>query len=129
MPPMSATPPTPGPSRHGPRYQPLVLVLAAVAAGVATNRFGPLPLAAWGLAALGGIAAWWGLWRQGRLRLAAAAVLLAAAATAASWHHAPLVSLRRRRPGTVCPRRLAAGLRGGAGGEGPRLVPPADAAR
>ena len=69
------------------RYQPLVIVLAVVCAGIVADRSWPLPLAAWWLAAAAAWAAWWAPWRRGRLRLAATMLLLAAAATAASWRH------------------------------------------
>ena len=69
------------------RYQPLVIVLAAVCAGIVADRYWPLPLVVWWLAAAGAGAAWWLLWRRGRLGLAATMILLAAAATAASWRH------------------------------------------
>ena len=75
-----------GPS--SPRYQPLVIVLAAACVGIAADRSWPLPLAAWWLVTLGTCGVWLVLWRRGRLHAAAAALLLAAAATAAGWHHA-----------------------------------------
>ncbi len=128
MPPMPAVRPIPGvtPPRQA-RYQPLVVVLAAVAAGIVADRYGPLPLAAWWLGALGAWAAWWILWRCGRLRIAAVAVLLAAAATAASWHHArwylfpadDLGQFARDASQPICVEVTALST--------PRVVPPADA--
>ena len=125
---MPAVRPIPGvtPPRQA-RYQPLVVVLAAVAAGIVADRYGPLPLAAWWLGALGAWAAWWILWRCGRLRIAAVAVLLAAAATAASWHHArwylfpadDLGQFARDASQPICVEVTALST--------PRVVPPADA--
>ena len=41
-----------------PRYQPLVIVLSAVAAGILADRFWPLPIAAWGTLAAVGLVLW-----------------------------------------------------------------------
>jgi competence protein ComEC len=69
------------------RYQPLVIVLAAAAAGIALDRFCPLNLTVWfGLAAAFWIV-WAVLWRRHRNMLSAAALMISAAALAASWHH------------------------------------------
>ena len=76
----------------GVRYQPLVIVLAAAAAGIMADRFRPLPLGAWWILAVGGLAIWIALRlaRQGPRPpgvLANLVLLLAVAATAAAWHH------------------------------------------
>jgi competence protein ComEC len=77
-----------GPRPRAPRYQPLVIVLAAACVGIAADRYWPLPLAAWWLVTLGTCCVWLVLWRRGRLHTALAMLLLAAAAAAAGWHHA-----------------------------------------
>lgn len=69
------------------RYHPLVVVVAAAAAGIAADRWRPLPVPAWWGMAAAGLGAWFLLWRRGRSALAASALLAATAATAASWHH------------------------------------------
>jgi hypothetical protein len=46
-----------------PCYQPLVIVLSAVAAGILFDRFWPLALGLWWAVAIGGLAAWLGLRR------------------------------------------------------------------
>ena len=71
----------------GPRYQPLVIVLAATCSGIAADRWLAIPLSVWWTAAILSWAAWLGLWRKRRDLAAAAALLLAVAATAAAWHH------------------------------------------
>jgi len=73
--------------RDAPRYQPLVIVLASASAGVAADRFFPLSLATWWAGALGGLALWAVLAKQGRLRTAQMALLLSAAVAAGAWHH------------------------------------------
>ncbi len=68
-------------------YQPLVIVLAAVAAGIVVDRHWPAPVQLWWTAA--GVA-WlaWCVLRRLRCDAAAAVVLLSSvAATAAAWHH------------------------------------------
>ncbi|MEX2560725.1 MAG: ComEC/Rec2 family competence protein, partial [Pirellulales bacterium] len=76
------------PAREGPRYQPLVIVLAAVCAGMAGDRFAPWPAQAWWAVAAGGWLAWLVLWRRGRERAAAAWLLIALAAAGGAWRHA-----------------------------------------
>ncbi len=81
-------------SPAAPRYHPLVIVLAAAAAGIFADDFRPLPLGTWWMLAVGGLAAWVALrlaWQSRsnlpRLLLSNLALLLAAAATAGVWHH------------------------------------------
>ncbi len=75
------------PRDRTPRYQPLVIVLVAVCAGIVGDRFWPRPVLVWWAGAGGAWCVWLGLWRWRRERAAAAALLLAVAATAAGWHH------------------------------------------
>ena len=83
-------------SPREPRYQPLVIVLAAAAAGILLDRCWPLPLGSWWAIAIGGLVVWVVLGvslastvntKLPRLLLRNAALLLAVAATAAAWHH------------------------------------------
>ncbi len=69
------------------RYQPLVVVLAAVCAGIAADRFLPRGVFAWWLIAGGAWAAWLLLRLCAHDCWAAAALMVAVAALAASWHH------------------------------------------
>lgn len=73
--------------RRPARYQPLVIVLAAVAVGIVVDRHWPLGVCPWcciaGMAWLG----WLVLWRLRCDTAAAVALLPAIAATAGAWHH------------------------------------------
>ncbi len=73
--------------RLAPRYQPLVIVLAAVCTGIVAERFYPIPVFACWTAAVVALVVWFCLWRRHRERTAAVLLMLAVAATAASWHH------------------------------------------
>ncbi len=68
-------------------YAPLVVVLAAVAGGIALDRVAPRSIAWWWLAALVAWIAWRWLWRAGRDRAGAWALVLSLACTAAASHH------------------------------------------
>lgn len=70
-----------------PRYQPLVIVLAAAAAGIAGDRFYPLGVGLW--VALAGtlMFVWWRLWRREGNRIASLVLFLAMASVAGAWHH------------------------------------------
>ncbi len=72
-----------------PRYQPLVNVLLAVAAGILVDRFWPLPFPAWGTLAVAGLLLWavGTASRRVPLLLASVLLLLAVAATAGAWRH------------------------------------------
>ena len=78
---------TPKNASQSVRYQPLVIVLVAVCAGIVADRLLGLPVAIWWTSC--GIA--WGLWivfrRQGRDRVAAVVLLVSVAACAGAWHH------------------------------------------
>ncbi len=77
----------PDPWRRPVRYQPLVIVLAAMAAGIFADRHGTLTLSAWWAVACAAGSGWLGLWRSRRDTAAAFVLLVAVAATAAAWHH------------------------------------------
>lgn len=70
-----------------PGYYPLVIVLAAAAAGMVADRYRPLPVAAWWAMAAVGLCLWFPLWRRQQSRAASLSLLFAAAALAVSWHH------------------------------------------
>lgn len=83
-----------------PRYQPLVIVLFAVVAGIVLDRYGgpaffsraigAAPAGAWfaiwWYSALCLLCVWWLTWRKGRDRFAAWLLMAAAAFTGAAWH-------------------------------------------
>ncbi|MCR4412426.1 MAG: ComEC family competence protein, partial [Thermoguttaceae bacterium] len=71
----------------GPRYQPLVLVAAAVCTGIVADRVRPLPVGVWWAATFVSCGAWCLFWRRGGQRVSGVAALLAAAACGAAWHH------------------------------------------
>ena len=70
------------------RYQPLVIVLAAFAAGIFCDRRAPLPVEAWWLAAVVSWCGWLFVWRRRRERMSAAALALCLASLGGAWHHA-----------------------------------------
>ncbi len=73
--------------RRPARYQPLVIVLAAVAAGIVADRHWPLGVGTWWAAVGVTWAAWLVAWRL-RLDWLAALLLLPAVGTVAgAWHH------------------------------------------
>jgi len=72
--------PTPG-------YHPLVIALAAVAAGMVVDRFRPLPVAVWWTIAATCLGGWFMLWHKRRNMTASVVLLAAGLAAAASWHH------------------------------------------
>ena len=69
------------------RYQPLVIVLTALAAGIVGDRTLPAPAGLWWTVAAGAWLAWLWSWRRGIDRAAAALLLIAVAACGGSWHH------------------------------------------
>ncbi len=70
------------------RYHPAVQVLAAVACGMAADRWYPLNPAAWWMAGLAAWAAWLVAWRLRQLVAAATALFICLAGLGAAWHHA-----------------------------------------
>ena len=124
---MSDAPPKPAQSRsRAARYQPIVIVLAAVVVGILADRVRPIPLAAWWTVAVAGL----GLWllvpasRRASLLLRNVALLLAVAATAGAWHHCrwhlfaddDLGRYASRKPLPICVEAVAL--------ESPRALPP-----
>lgn len=76
----------------GRRYQPLVIVAAAVCGGMIADRSGwpwvPGSFELWWVAAAIGLVAWLLLWRREWPSAAIATLLVAVAAAGAAWHHA-----------------------------------------
>ena len=70
-----------------PRYQPLVIVLAAVAAGIFCDAKSPLAAPAWWAIAAAGWSAWLLLWRGRHDRSAGVVLWIALAALGGAWHH------------------------------------------
>ncbi len=79
--------PLPAKQQPAPRYQPLVVVLAAVCLGVVVDRVWPPAIWVWWVVVLACWPVWLMLWRRGRQRAAAICLLAAVAAAAGSWHH------------------------------------------
>jgi competence protein ComEC len=80
----------PGAVRNLTRYQPLVTVTLACAAGIIVDRYvnaAPSFGVAWLLAAAC-LFVWWFAWRMGRGQMSAWPLLAAVAMTGAAWHHA-----------------------------------------
>ena len=69
------------------RYQPLVIVLVAVCAGILADRRLEMPVGLWWMIAIVAWAAWLALWRTGCNRTAGLILLIAVAAVAGAWHH------------------------------------------
>lgn len=70
-----------------PRYAPLPIVLAAVSAGIACDRFCPLAVCVWISAASVALFGWLLFYRRGWSRPAGVLILLAAACAAGGRHH------------------------------------------
>lgn len=73
------------------RYQPLVVVALAAAAGIALDRFvGDFAVGTgftvWWLVSISCLAAWWCAWRDARTLLATALLLASTAMMGAAWH-------------------------------------------
>ena len=70
-----------------PSYCPLILVIAALAAGITIDRYWPLAAVVWWLGGLIALAGWLPLWLYGRERVASTLLLGSALATGGAWHH------------------------------------------
>ena len=82
---------TTAPPQTPPRYQPLLIVAVALAAGIAFDRFGASLVAHKGfgmqwLVASVSLAAWWWFLRGGRPAVSVWLLLLSIAATGGAWH-------------------------------------------
>lgn len=73
--------------RRGCRYNPLVAVFLAAAAGVVADRTLGLPVVVWWTIAAAAWATWMVAWRHGVDRTAPLLLLAAVAACGGSWHH------------------------------------------
>lgn len=71
----------------GPRYQPLVIVLAALAAGMVADRALAVPVGVWALLFAAGFACWLALWHRRWDVAAGLVLLLPTAAAGGAWHH------------------------------------------
>jgi competence protein ComEC len=71
-----------------PTYYPLVLIVCALAAGIATDRVTFLSLTGWCLSAVIFLAAWFAYWLFFRDRFASWLLLASVLAMGGAWHHA-----------------------------------------
>jgi len=71
----------------GRQDRPLVVVLLAVGAGIAADRWGGLSIGIWLAAAAAGFGFWWLLRRSGRDAAAVAALAVALIGLGGAWHH------------------------------------------
>lgn len=111
------------PPRQTAAYQPLVIVLAAVCAGIVADRAWGMPVGAWSGAAGVAWIGWAALWRRGWDRTAGLVLLASVAACGGLWHHVQwnlfarddLRCFARRERQPVCVEAVAVG--------GPQRVP------
>jgi competence protein ComEC len=68
-------------------YQPLVVVLAAVCAGIVADRQANVPMTVWLVGGFAALGVWFVLWSRRYDRLAVVAVLTGVAAVGGCWHH------------------------------------------
>src|SRR5690349_18856579 len=69
-------------------YYPLALIVCALAAGIAADRYRPLPAEAWWFAASGVLILWLAVWLRRRDSIASWLLLASVLATGGAWHHA-----------------------------------------
>ena len=106
--------------------QPLVIVLAAAAAGILADRVASIPVAAWWGVAAAGLGLWFVVPNRWRTRAVVGNVLLlvAVAAIAGAWHHCRWTLFPAERLGPLRPSQGRAGLHRGGGGRCTRALPP-----
>lgn len=75
------------PHDERPRYQPLVIALVAVCAGIVCDRRAPLAVGFWLATAAASWCVWLPLWRKDRQRCSAAALAICLASLGGAWHH------------------------------------------
>ncbi|HEY2146320.1 MAG TPA: ComEC/Rec2 family competence protein, partial [Pirellulales bacterium] len=105
-------------------YQPLILVLAGVAAGIVADRELGLAMPVWLAAGAAAWIVWLALWQARRDRMGAAAILIVLGAVGGSWHHVywhffranEIGRFARETPAPVCIEAIASA--------GPRRIPP-----
>lgn len=106
------------------RYQPLVIALAAVCAGIVGDRLLSISIPGWLAVGAAALLAWLVLWRFERDRIAAVALLIVLLAVGGAWHHFrwhyfgdnEIGRYAREAPAPVCVEAIAAA--------GPRRIPP-----
>lgn len=113
-----------GGSFGAPQYCPLLLVAAAVCAGMVWDRSWPLPVGAWWAVCAVTLALWLGLWMERWERAASLALLLAAGACGAAWHHCQWCLFDQRDMGFAASPVPQPVCLEGVILQGPRRVPP-----
>jgi competence protein ComEC len=73
--------------RPSPRYQPLMLVVAAVATGMAIDRYSPVGVRGWLAIGFFGWSAWFLVRKRRRLSLGTALLAVSLASLGGAWHH------------------------------------------
>src|SRR5688500_172423 len=68
-------------------YHPLLLLVAALAVGIAIDRYRPLAAEVWWLISVAAIATWWLLWRARQEVASSCTLLVAVLACGGAWHH------------------------------------------
>ncbi|HEX5103336.1 MAG TPA: ComEC/Rec2 family competence protein [Pirellulaceae bacterium] len=74
-------------SQHAQAYAPLVLLIAALAAGIVVDRHWPLTAAIWWGIGAAALVAWLPVWMRGHERVASWLLLGSSLATGGAWHH------------------------------------------
>ena len=84
---MSTARSNPTSHRYQAGYSPLVLLLAALAAGIVVDRYGSIAAIAWWLIGAAALALWLPVWIRGHEQLASALLLGSTLTTGGAWHH------------------------------------------
>ncbi len=105
-------------------YQPLVIVLAAVCAGIVVDRVAPLALGWSVTAATAALASWWLLWRSGRFNAAGVLLLVSLVSVGAAWHHVHWSLYPADHVGLLAPEVPGPAALEVAALGGPRRIPP-----